>query len=168
MSVPAIRPAAAGDLPSIVALLADDPLGMSREIAPEGGRVAGAYETAFAAIVADPNQQLIVMEQAGRIVGTLHLTFIPGLSRTGEWRAQIEAVRIAAGRRGQGLGERLIGWAIGRARARGCGLVQLTTDASRLSARRFYERLGFVPSHVGMKLSLSPPADGPAGGGLVR
>lgn len=145
----------------IVALLADDPLGEAREIAPEDSTVAPAYQAAFAAIAADPNQRLVVMEHTGVIVGTLQLTFIPGLSWAGAWRAQIEAVRIAAGHRGQGHGERLIGWAIAQARARRCRLVQLTTHTSRRSAHRFYERLGFVPSHVGMKLTLDPPQGGP-------
>ena len=103
-------------------------------------------------IDADPHQYLAVAEVAGEVVGTLQLTFIPGLSRLGATRALIEAVRVRADQRGGGLGRQLAEWAIATARARGAALVQLTTDASRTDAHRFYERLGFVASHVGMKL----------------
>ena len=113
-----------------------------------------AYVAAFAAIGRDPNQMLAVVEQDGGVVGCLQLSFIPGLSRLGMWRGQIESVRIAAELRGSGLGRRMFEWAIEQCRARGCGLVQLTTDASRPQAHRFYESLGFAASHVGMKLAL--------------
>ncbi len=139
-----------------MALLADDPLGQGREAA--GAAPHPAYAAAFAAIDADPNQVLAAAEEDGRVVGCLQLTFIPGLTRTGMWRGQIEGVRIAADRRGSGLGRRLFDWAIGQCRARGCGLVQLTTDKARPEARRFYESLGFTASHEGMKLALSSPS----------
>jgi GNAT superfamily N-acetyltransferase len=146
------RRATAADLPAIVALLADDPLGATREDAR--APLAAAFTDAFAAIAADANQLLAVAEEGGRVVGTLQLSFIPGLARRGAWRAQIEAVRVAADRRGTGLGERFFGWAVDQARARGCRLVQLTTDKSRPDAHRFYERLGFVATHEGYKRAL--------------
>lgn len=143
-----IRPAVASDVPAIVAMLADDPLGAKRE--QPGSPV---YAEAFADIVADPRQSLVVaVAPGGEVVGTLQLTFIPGLSRMGATRALIEAVRVRSDRRGDGLGADLISWAISTARERGAAMVQLTTDASRKDAHRFYERLGFVASHVGMKL----------------
>jgi GNAT superfamily N-acetyltransferase len=144
-----LRRATEADLPAIVALLADDVLGAAREAPGDP-----AYAAAFAAIEADPNQMLAVAEEAGRVLGCLQLTFIPGLSRRGMWRGQIEGVRVAAGQRGTGLGRRMFEWAIAQCRARGCGLVQLTTDKARPDAHRFYESLGFVASHEGMKLAL--------------
>jgi len=152
MSDIAFRRAAEADIAAIVAMLADDPLGAARE--DVSTPVPPAYLEAFRAIDADPNQFLAVMTQDGRIVGTLQLSFIPGLSRKGALRGQIEAVRVAGGRRGEGLGRRLFEWAIGECRARGCRTVQLTTDRSRADAHRFYERLGFEASHLGYKLAL--------------
>lgn len=146
------RRARATDLPEIVALLADDPLGSQREQAD--AQALAPYRTAFAQIEADPNQFLCVIEQAGRIVGTLQLSFIPGLSRGGALRGQIEAVRVARDLRGAGIGRAAFDWAIAQCRARGCTLVQLTTDKSRANAHRFYEGLGFEASHLGYKLSL--------------
>ncbi|TVR07254.1 MAG: GNAT family N-acetyltransferase [Salinarimonadaceae bacterium] len=140
------------DLDVIVRLLADDPLGAGRE-AP-GEPLDPRYLAAFEAIDRDANQLLLVAEEAGEVVGCLQLTFIPGVTRAGMWRGQIEGVRIAASQRGRGLGRKLFLHAIERCRARGCGLVQLTTDASREDAHGFYEALGFIPSHVGMKLAL--------------
>lgn len=148
-----IRTARADDVPAIAALLADDPLGATRE-RPGDPR----YAAAFAAIAADPNQVLAVAEADGAVVGTLQLTFTPGLSRLGALRATIEGVRVRADQRGSGLGQRMVEWAVERARERSAALVQLTTDRSRPDAHRFYERLGFTPSHVGMKLDLSPAA----------
>lgn len=133
-------------------MLADDALGATRE--DPRLPLARGYTDAFAAIAADPNQFLAVAEQDGAVVGTLQLTFIPGLSYQGAWRGQIEAVRVAASRRGQGLGERMIRWAIGECRARGCRMVQLSTNMLRTDAHRFYERLGFSRSHYGYKLDL--------------
>ncbi|MFI6096679.1 GNAT family N-acetyltransferase [Lentzea sp. NPDC051213] len=130
-------------------MLADDPLGALREKPGDPG-----YLKAFEVIDADPHQFLAVAVASGVVVGTLQLTFTSGLSRQGMTRATIEAVRVRSDQRGGGLGEQLVRWAVDEARARGCGLVQLTTDASRVDAHRFYERLGFTASHVGMKLSL--------------
>jgi GNAT superfamily N-acetyltransferase len=148
----AFRRARAGDVPVIVAMLADDAIGSGRE--DGGAALNGRYADAFAAIDKDANQYLAVAEQAGHIVGCLQLTFIPGLSRLGMWRGQIEAVRIASGHRGDGLGERMLAWAFATCRERGCGLVQLTTDKRRPDAMRFYEKLGFQPTHEGMKREL--------------
>ncbi len=147
-----IRPASAGDLPELLALYADDDLGQTREAAGVGA----AYQDAFAAIESDPNHELVVGEIEGRIVATLLLSFLPGLSRHGAWRAQIEAMRVASDLRGKGLGRELLDWAVARARRRNCRLVQLTSDRRRPEAHRFYEAAGFVPSHLGFKLALEP------------
>jgi GNAT superfamily N-acetyltransferase len=144
-----IRRAVHSDVDAIVRLIADDQLGAKREN-PGDPR----YAEAFDQIDADPQQLLVVADDNGEIVGTLQLTFTPGLSRLGMTRATVEAVRVRADQRGSGLGQRLMEWAITQARSRNCGLVQLTTDTSRVEAHRFYERLGFTPSHVGMKLQL--------------
>ena len=146
------RRARADDLPAIVAMLADDTLGRTRE--SPGLPLDARYLAAFAAIDADPNQMLVIAECEGAVVGCQQISFIPGLGRRGAWRALIEAVRVASGMRGQGLGQQLIEYAIAEAVRRGCSMVQLTTDRSRTDAHRFYERLGFVASHVGMKLDL--------------
>ncbi|MEP7456216.1 GNAT family N-acetyltransferase [Phyllobacterium sp. SB3] len=147
------RRARPADLPALVELLANDPLGRERE-APETP-LPLTYHDAFKAIDADPNQFLVAVVEAGRIVGTLQLTFIPGLSRKGAWRGQIEAVRIAGDRRRAGLGQLVFEWAFAECRRRGCELVQLTTDKGRPDAHRFYERLGFHASHLGYKLQIS-------------
>ena len=152
ISAATFRTAAATDLPAIVAMLADDSLGANRETLEDPP--AACYRDAFAAIAADPNQLLLLMESGGRIVGFLQLSFIPGLSRRGAWRGQIESVRIASDARGGGFGRAMFAHAIDLCRARGCSLVQLTTDKSRADARRFYEQLGFVATHEGMKLDL--------------
>ena len=140
------------DLPAIIELLADDPLGRLREEAASPPHPR--YLAAFAAIEADPNQLLAVVERERAVIGCLQLTFVPGLSRFGTWRGQVESVRIAAGHRGGGLGRAMIEWAIEQCRGRGCGLVQLTSDKSRTDALRFYESLGFRASHEGLKLDL--------------
>ncbi|MFF1832553.1 GNAT family N-acetyltransferase [Paenarthrobacter sp. NPDC058233] len=145
-----IRRATADDLPAIVAMLADDTLGATRE-SPDD---LTPYRTAFARIDADPHQHLVVAERAGRTVGTLQLTLVPGLSRKGSTRTIIEAVRIHADERGTGLGTELIRWAVDRSRELDADLVQLTSDATRTDAHRFYERFGFVASHLGFKLAL--------------
>ncbi|PTE06705.1 GNAT family N-acetyltransferase [Mesorhizobium helmanticense] len=147
-----VRRAEQSDLPAIVAMLADDPLGRAREDTSEP--LARAYFNAFAAIDKDPNQFLAVMTEGARIIGTLQLTFLAGISSQGALRGQIEAVRVAADRRGTGLGQRLLEWAVAECDRRGCRLVQLTTNKSRSDAHRFYERLGFKASHVGYKLEL--------------
>ncbi|WP_425831660.1 GNAT family N-acetyltransferase [Streptomyces fractus] len=145
-----IRPAAAEDIPEIVAMLADDPLGAKRE-SPED---LTPYLAAHARLTADANQHLVVAVRAGRVVGTLQLSIIPGLSRKGSTRSIIEAVRIHTDERGSGLGTQLIEWAVDESRRQDCQLVQLTSDVTRTDAHRFYERLGFVGSHMGFKLQL--------------
>jgi GNAT superfamily N-acetyltransferase len=146
------RSALFDDVPAIVALLADDPLGSQRERI--GTPLDACYVAAFQAIEADANQQLVVVVEGDQVIGTLQLSFIPGIARMGAWRGQIEAVRIAAHRRDSGLGQTMFEWAIEQCRARGCNLVQLTTDKTRADAHRFYEKLGFVASHEGYKLAL--------------
>ena len=146
-----LRRATPADVGAIVALLAADQLGASRD----GGPDLAPYERAFAALDADPAQLLVcAAAPGGDVVGTLQLSFIPGLARRGGLRAQIEAVRVREDLRGRGLGAALFAWAIGEARRRGCALVQLTTDKRRADAHRFYERLGFTASHEGFKLTL--------------
>ncbi len=145
------RRARRDDVPAIVAMLADDPLGAAREGDPSDER----YLAAFDRIDADPYDELIVAERDGKVIGTMHLTYLAGLSRLGAERCQIEAVRVAASSRGEGLGRRMIQWGIDRARARGCAMVQLTSDKSRADAHRFYDSLGFTASHEGYKLALS-------------
>ncbi|RZF07164.1 GNAT family N-acetyltransferase [Streptomyces albidoflavus] len=145
-----IRRAEASDVAAIVAMLADDPLGATRE-SPDD---LTPYLAAHTRLAADPNQHLVVAERAGKVVGTLQLTLIPGLSRRAATRSLIEGVRVHADERGSGLGTLLIEWAVETSRAEGCQLVQLTSDATREDAHRFYERLGFVASHVGFKLQL--------------
>ncbi|ALO94836.1 N-acetyltransferase family protein [Streptomyces olivaceoviridis] len=145
-----IRAATADDLPAIVAMLADDPLGAQRE---SPGDLA-PYRNALERLVADPNQHVVVAVREGRVIGTLQLTIIPGLSHKGATRALIEAVRIHADERGSGLGGRLIEWAIDTSRRLDCQMVQLTSDKTRTDAHRFYERLGFTASHEGFKLRL--------------
>jgi GNAT superfamily N-acetyltransferase len=150
MSDLVIRPATRSDLPAIVAMLADDPLGAQRESPDE----LAPYHRALDRLADDPNQRVVVAVRDGRTVGTLQLTIIPGLSRRGSTRSVIEGVRVHADERGSGLGTRLIEWAIEESRRQGCQLVQLTSDATRTGARRFYERLGFTASHIGFKLQL--------------
>ena len=150
---PRIRRAMGDDLPAIVHLLADDPLGATREadVVP----LPSSYHAAFEAIDRDPNQELVVAVADQRVIGVLQLTFIPYLTYQGSWRALIEGVRVASDRRSGGIGRQLIEWCIARARARGCRMVQLTSEKSRHDAIRFYERLGFVASHEGLKLHLT-------------
>ncbi|MCT9005347.1 N-acetyltransferase family protein [Streptomyces sp. NPDC054766] len=145
-----IRAAVADDVSAIVAMLADDPLGAQRESPDDLTPYLGALDR----LSRDPNQHLVVAVREGRVVGTLQLTVIPGLSRRGATRSVIEGVRVHADERGGGLGTELIEWAVAESRRQGCQLVQLTSDASRTDAHRFYERLGFQASHVGFKLPL--------------
>ncbi len=144
-----LRDATRADVPAIVALLADDPLGQRRE-----GAAENAYLTAYDEIAANPMYQLIVGEVAGRIVACAQLTMLAGLSRGGARRGLIEAVRVAADLRSQGIGARLMVECETRARAAGCDLLQLTTDNSRIRAHAFYAGLGFQASHLGMKKPL--------------
>lgn len=145
-----IRAAVADDIPAIVGMLVDDPLGTQRE-SPDD---LTPYLAALERLSSDPNQQLVVAVREGRVVGTLQLTVIPGLSRKGATRSIIEGVRIHADERGSGLGTQLIEWAVDESRRQNCQLVQLTSDNTRTDAHRFYERLGFTASHVGFKLQL--------------
>ncbi|MFF5476944.1 GNAT family N-acetyltransferase [Streptomyces sp. NPDC012935] len=145
-----IRAAVADDVPAIVGMLADDPLGARRE-SPDD---LTPYLDALERLSADPNQHLVVAVREGRVIGTLQLTIIPGLSRMGATRSIIEGVRIHADERGSGLGTQLIEWAVAESRRQNCQLVQLTTDKSRTDAHRFYERLGFTASHLGFKIQL--------------
>ncbi|CAM5444461.1 GNAT family N-acetyltransferase [Streptomyces griseorubiginosus] len=145
-----IRPATADDVPAIVAMLADDPLGAERESPGD----LTPYLAALERLTSDPNQHLVVATREDRVVGTLQLTVVPGLSRRGATRSIIEGVRVHADERGSGLGTLLIEWAIEESRRHDCRLVQLTSDNTRTDAHRFYERLGFTASHVGFKLAL--------------
>jgi GNAT superfamily N-acetyltransferase len=154
MSALTLRLARREEIPAIVAMLADDGIGKSREDASDP--LPQSYYDAFDEMAKDPNNRLLVAQQDGDIVGTLQITFIRGLSRQGAKRAQIEAVRVAASYRGKGLGREIFLRAIELARSEGCSLVQLTTDKKRADAHRFYDALGFVASHEGMKLALDP------------
>jgi GNAT superfamily N-acetyltransferase len=152
-SVAVLREARAEDVAAIVDLLAADQIGATRDGVRTSEDLA-EYQRAFRAIDGDPAHLLVVAESGGDVVATMQLSFLPGLARRGALRAQIEAVRVTESLQGQGLGAAMFGWAIGEARRRGCALVQLTTDKSRAGAHRFYQRLGFVASHEGMKLAL--------------
>ncbi|MEV8628435.1 GNAT family N-acetyltransferase [Streptomyces sp. NPDC051079] len=145
-----LRPATRADLPAVLALLADE----DRVVDPASMPVTAAYERAFADIEADPRNEVLVLVDGALVVGCLQATYIPGLGRGGAERALIEAVRIRADRRGGGLGRELMERAVARARARGCALVQLTSNKDRMAAHRFYASLGFARSHDGFKLSL--------------
>ncbi|MCQ4080277.1 GNAT family N-acetyltransferase [Streptomyces sp. RB6PN25] len=144
------RRATEADVARIVALLADDSLGAVRE-SPED---LAPYRAAFKEADEDPRNMIIVAERDGAVIGTAQLTIIAGLSRRAAKRAQIEGVRVAAEARGTGLGSQLIEWCVERSRDEGCTLVQLTSDATRIDAHRFYEKLGFQASHIGFKLPL--------------
>ncbi|MFJ7778167.1 GNAT family N-acetyltransferase [Streptomyces yangpuensis] len=154
------RVATRRDLPAVLALLADE----DRVLDPASMTVGEEHERAFAAIGADPRNELLVLTDAPRdatagevVLGCLQLTYIPGLGQGGQERALVEAVRIRADRRGTGLGAELMRLAAERARGRGCGLIQLTSNKRRTAAHRFYERLGFARSHEGFKLPLERP-----------
>ena len=148
----AIRRATREDLPEIVRLLADDVFGQTRELYELP--LPQPYLDAFAEIDADPRHELIVVERNGRIVATMHLIELVSLTKVATRRMEVEAVRVQADLRGQRIGERMMRWAIERTREKGCGTLQLTSDARRPEAHAFYARLGFVASHVGMKLSV--------------
>ncbi|WP_025032195.1 GNAT family N-acetyltransferase [Bradyrhizobium sp. DOA9] len=143
-----IRPARREDVAAIVAMLADDHLGRARERVEDP--LPAAYYDAFARIERDPNLTLVVAESAGRVVGCLQLAILPGLSSQGGSRGLLEDVRVATECRSRGIGEQLVQWAVTEAKARGCNLVELLTHQTRVDAQRFYKRLGFAASHVGM------------------
>lgn len=146
------RLAKRADLPSIVRMLADDDLGRQRERYEDP--LPEAYSSAFEQIGSDPNHELIVAEHDGEVIGTLHLMFLPSISFQGGLRAQVESVRVDRRFQSQGIGSAMMRWSIQRATKRGAHMVQLTTHKTREDAHRFYERLGFKGSHLGMKLSL--------------
>jgi GNAT superfamily N-acetyltransferase len=146
------RRATEADVPAIIKMLADDRLGASREAL--GAESLPRYLDAFRVIDADANQFLLVVDDGKEIVGTLQLTFIVGLARGGLKRGLVEAVRVASDRRGEKIGEAMLAWAVDKCRQERCGIVQLTTDKSRTDAHRFYDRLGFEPSHIGYKMML--------------
>lgn len=146
------RLAKRNDLPAIVRMLADDDLGSQRERYEEP--IPESYTAAFEQIERDVNHELIVAELNGEVIGTLHLMFLPSISFQGGLRAQVESVRVDKLYQGQGIGSDMMKWAIERAQERDAHIVQLTTHQSRVDAHRFYERLGFKGTHLGMKLSL--------------
>lgn len=143
------RDATPADLPFIVGLYVEDSVVETEDDPAHAGDAP--YLDALAAIDADPNQRLLVAELEGEAVGTIQLTFIPGIGRRGMWRGLVEGVHISASRRSEGLGGEMMGWALEQCEARGCGMVQLTSNKKRLDAHRFYERLGFKKSHEGFK-----------------
>ncbi|MDE5464361.1 GNAT family N-acetyltransferase [Bradyrhizobium sp. CSS354] len=143
-----IRPARRGDVAAIVAMLADDRLGSARERVEDP--LPPSYYEAFARVERDQNLQLVVAESEGRVVGCLQLAILPGLSSQGGLRGLLEDVRVASDCRSRGIGEQLVQWAVTEAKARGCNLVELLTHQTRTDAQRFYKRLGFTASHVGM------------------
>jgi ribosomal protein S18 acetylase RimI-like enzyme len=145
-----VRPARREDVAAIIAMLADDHLGLARERleAP----LPKLYYDAFERVKSDPNILLVVAEEGGKVVGCLQLCILPGLSSQGAWRGLIEDVRVVSDRRSRGIGEKLVQWALEQARGKGCKLVELLTHHTRVDAQRFYERLGFSRSHVGMTI----------------
>ncbi|MBW5438150.1 GNAT family N-acetyltransferase [Bradyrhizobium canariense] len=143
-----IRPARREDVAAIVAMLADDHLGSARERVEDP--LPASYYEAFARVERDQNIQLVVAESEGRVVGCLQLAILPGLSSQGGLRGLLEDVRVASDCRSRGIGEQLVQWAVTEAKARGCNLVELLTHQTRTDAQRFYKRLGFTASHVGM------------------
>jgi GNAT superfamily N-acetyltransferase len=149
MSFLTYRDATSADLTFIVGLYVEDSVVDTDDDPARAGEAP--YLEALAAISADPNQRLLVVELEGKAVGTIQLTFIPGLGRRGMWRGLVEGVHISASHRGQGLGGEMMRWAMEECRTRGCGMVQLTSNKKRLDAHRFYERLGFRKSHEGFK-----------------
>ncbi len=146
------RQAAEDDLAAIVALLADDDFGSERETAAPP--LDQGYVDGFAAVSDDPNQLLAVAEMNGEIVGTVQISFVPGVALRGALRGTLEGVRVARHLRGKGVGREMIAWAVEQCRARGCALVQLTTNKQRRGAQDFYRALGFANSHEGFKLTL--------------
>jgi ribosomal protein S18 acetylase RimI-like enzyme len=145
-----IRRTRRGDVPAIIAMLADDHLGRARERLEHP--LPASYYDAFERVDRDPLLRLVVAEQGGRVVGSLQLCLLPGLSSQGASRGLIEDVRVASDCRGRGIGQQLVQWAVAEARATGCKLVELLTHHTRVDAQRFYERLGFARSHVGMTI----------------
>lgn len=150
--MPAYRNATPADLRFIIGLIVED------SVIDTGDDPADAahadYVNALAAIDADPNQEMIVVEDDGVPVGCFQLSYLPGLMRRGQWRGQIEVVHVAQSHRNRGIGGEMMRWAIERCREHNCSMVQLTSNKKRTDAHRFYERLGFLKSHEGFKLYL--------------
>ncbi len=146
------RAATEADLPFIDGLIEEDEIAATRD--PASPDMAAEQLEALRAVSADPFHTLYIVEREGVPVGSFQLSFVPGVSRRGAWRGQIESVRVSAAARGLGIGEEMMRWAIERCEERRCGIVQLTSDRKREAAHRFYARLGFEPSHTGFKLKL--------------
>jgi GNAT superfamily N-acetyltransferase len=146
------RAARPEDLPLIVGLIVEDSVVATNDDPADA--LHGDYTAALAAIDADPNQEMIVVEQDGAPIGCFQLSYLPGLMRRGMWRGQIEVVHVSETHRNRGLGSQMMKWALERCRERGCRMVQLTSNKKRLDAHRFYERLGFAKSHEGFKYYL--------------
>jgi len=143
------RAARREDLPLIIALIVEDNVVATDDDPADA--LSDGYTAALAAIDADPNQEMIVVERDGAAVGCFQLSYLPGLMRRGMWRGQIEVVHVSDAARNRGIGTEMMRWALQRCRERGCGMVQLTSNKRRLDAHRFYERLGFRKSHEGFK-----------------
>ncbi len=148
----AYRPATEADLPFIVGLIFEDAVVVTNDAVADA--LGADYRKALAAIAADPNQEMFVVDENGVPVGCFQLTYIPGLMRRGMWRGLIESVHVSAAHRNRGLGSEMMRWAVEHCRARGCGMIQLTSNKKRTDAHRFYRRLGFEQSHEGFKLFL--------------
>ncbi len=148
-----IREAMAADLPTLVALLADDERGRKREHLADP--LPQGYLDSFAAITADPRSKLIVAERDHRVVGTMQLVFIPGMTYQGAERMIVQSIFVDRDLRGQGIGEAMIRWAVDAARARGCRFISINTHRSRERAHKFYKHQGFKPTHIGFTYELS-------------
>lgn len=146
------RQATEADLPFLDALIADDEVAAARDITPPDNDAQ--QREAMRAIAADPNHELWIVEHGDTPIASFHLSYLPGVSRKGAWRGQIESVRVMTQFRGMGVGDAMMRWAIARCDEKGCGVVQLTSDRQRDAAHRFYEQLGFEPSHIGFKMRL--------------
>lgn len=150
--MPAYRNATPADLRFIIGLIVEDSVIDTGDNPADAGHAD--YVNALAAIDADPNQEMIVVEDDGVPVGCFQLSYLPGLMRRGQWRGQIEVVHVAQSHRNRGIGGEMMRWAIERCREHNCSMVQLTSNKKRTDAHRFYERLGFLKSHEGFKLYL--------------
>jgi GNAT superfamily N-acetyltransferase len=143
------RHATPEDLPFIVGLIVEDAVVATNDSVADANHAD--YAAALAAIDADPNQEMFVLEDAGKPIGCFQLSYLPGLMRRGMWRGMIEVVHVSESERNRGYGSQMMRWALERCRERGCGMVQLTSNKKRTDAHRFYERLGFSRSHEGFK-----------------
>jgi GNAT superfamily N-acetyltransferase len=146
------RNATPADLAFIIALIVEDSVIATGDDPADAAHAD--YVNALAAIDADPNQELIVVEENGTPVGCFQLSYLPGLMRRGQWRGQIEVVHVAESHRNRGIGAQMMRWAVERCRENNCSMVQLTSNKKRADAHRFYERLGFLKTHEGFKLYL--------------